>query len=113
MNQRKSVAPRPQVTGEGLTRERPRARCGAIEHLGWDGWRESSRRRRIAGDGRIGRSLDDLVRPPQHGWRDSEPERLRGLKVDDKLELRRSHDRQVRGLRSLEDLVYVAGRVPK
>ena len=33
--------------------------------------------------------LDDLVRPPQHRRRDRQPERLRGLEIDDQLELGR------------------------
>jgi hypothetical protein len=32
--------------------------------------------------------LDDLVRSPEHRRRDGQPERLRGLEVDDELKFR-------------------------
>ena len=53
--------------------------------------------------------LDDLVRAHQERLRDREAERLRGLEVDDQLELGRLLDRQVGGLGALEDLVHVSG----
>jgi hypothetical protein len=42
--------------------------------------------------------LGDLVRPLQQRLRDCEAERLRGLEVDDQLELRRLLHGQVAGL---------------
>jgi hypothetical protein len=41
--------------------------------------------------------LDDFVRPPQHRLRDRQPERLRGLEVDDQLEVRGLLDGQISG----------------
>src|SRR5207245_9913499 len=41
-------------------------------------------------------SLDGLVCPYQQRLRDRQPKRLRGLEVDDQLELSRLQDRQVR-----------------
>jgi len=73
-----------------------RIRAPLHEHLGWDGWREFSRRRLNAGDGRVGRAclLDDLVRSQEHRLRDREPEGLGGLEVDDQFELGRLLDRE-------------------
>src|SRR5215475_676223 len=53
------------------------------------------------------RSLDDFIRPLQQRRRDREPQRLRGLEVDQQLELRWLLDREVGGLGTLEDLVHV------
>src|SRR5215471_19338818 len=57
--------------------------------------------------------FDGLVRSPQHGRRDREPKQLRRPQIDDQLELGRLFDREVGGLRALEDLVYVASGAPK
>jgi hypothetical protein len=50
--------------------------------------------------------LDDLVRPLQQRLRDCEAERLGGLEVDDKLELRWLFDGKIGGLGALQDLIY-------
>src|SRR5436309_3058864 len=69
-----------------------------------DGWRESSRPRGVRPrewrreGGRAARSLDYLVRPQQQCLRDREPQRLRGLEIDEELELGRLLDRQIAGL---------------
>src|SRR5262245_6552815 len=52
-------------------------------------------------------SLDDFVGPGQDRWRDGQPQRPRGLEVDDQLELRRLLDRQVRRPRALQDAVDI------
>jgi hypothetical protein len=51
-------------------------------------------------------SLNHLVRPRQHRWRDGEAERLRGLEVDDQGDLGRTLDRKASGVRSLQHLVH-------
>src|SRR4030095_9692622 len=51
--------------------------------------------------------IDDLVGPDQQRLRDREPERLRGLVVDDQLELRGLLDREVGGFGALENPVDV------
>ncbi len=56
-------------------------------------------------------SLDEFIHQNQQRLRDREPERFRGLHVDDQLELRRLFDGKVGGLRTLEDLVNVIGRL--
>ena len=58
-------------------------------------------------------SFDDLVDAQQERFRDREAERLRGLEVDDQLELARLLHRQVGGLRALQDPVHVGGAAPK
>ena len=59
------------------------------------------------------RSLNDLVRPPEHRWRDRQVERLGGFQVDHQLELRWLLDRQIGRLGALEDLIDVGGRAPE
>jgi len=54
-------------------------------------------------------SFDHLVRPVQHGLRNREADLLRGLEIDDKLELHRLLHGQVSRLRAFEDLVHVDG----
>jgi hypothetical protein len=49
--------------------------------------------------------FDYLVRPPQYRLRDGDAEGLRGLEVDDEVELRGLLDREVCRLRALENLV--------
>src|SRR6266849_417065 len=49
--------------------------------------------------------LDDLVRSHQNGLRDGYTERLRGLEVDDQLELGGLFYREIAGLGPLENLV--------
>jgi hypothetical protein len=73
---------------------------------------ESSRRRLIAGVGRVGRArlLDHAVSPQQHRLRDGEAERLRRLEVDDQFELRGLLDGKVAGLGAFENLVDVGRR---
>src|SRR5207248_11121790 len=56
-----------------------------------------------------GRSLDHLIRPRQQRGRDGEPERLRGLEVDDQLELRGLLDGKVCRLGAFEDPIYIGG----
>src|SRR5262249_51888906 len=48
-------------------------------------------------------SFDHLVGGDEQLVRHGEAEHPRGLGVDDELELARLHDRQIRGLRALED----------
>lgn len=54
--------------------------------------------------------LKDLVGSDEYGLRDREPERLRGLQVDDEFKLGGLLDREVGGLGALEDLVDVERR---
>ena len=56
--------------------------------------------------------FDHLVGAGEHGWRDGEAERLRGLEIDHQFVLGRCLYRQVSGLLALEDAVDVAGRTP-
>src|SRR5712691_6505204 len=53
--------------------------------------------------------MDQLIRAQQQGLRDRQAERLRGLEVDDQLELGRLLHRQVGGLGALQDLIHVRG----
>jgi hypothetical protein len=55
-------------------------------------------------------SFNHLIRPLQQRLRDREPERLRRFQVDNQLELGWLLNGQVRGFRSLEDLVDEDGR---
>src|SRR5947208_1322373 len=55
------------------------------------------------------RSLDHFVRLQDQLLRNGQPDRLRGLQVDDELDLRSLFDGQVAGFRALEDLVDVRG----
>src|SRR4030095_6026666 len=50
-------------------------------------------------------SLDDFVGTQQHAFRDRESKRLRGLQVDDQIELGRLLEGDVARLRTLQDLV--------
>src|SRR5258707_726767 len=52
-------------------------------------------------------SLDHPIGAQQHGLRDHDAERLRGLAVDDELVLRRLHDRKVARLRAAQHAVEV------
>jgi hypothetical protein len=49
-------------------------------------------------------SFNDVVCGGEEQLRHSEAERLGGLEIDDQLEGRRLLDRQIRGLRALENL---------
>src|SRR5262245_34445464 len=62
-----------------------------------DDWRESSRRRLIAGAGRVGRAqlLDHLIRAQQQRLRDRETEGLGCLEVDDEFKTGGPFDRKV------------------
>jgi len=51
--------------------------------------------------------LGHLVRPKQQQRRDRQAERLRGLEVDDELELGWLLDWEVTGVRALQDLVDI------
>jgi hypothetical protein len=51
--------------------------------------------------------LDDLVGSQQNRLRDGQPDDLRGLEVDDQLELCRLLDRQISRLRALQDPVHL------
>jgi hypothetical protein len=55
---------------------------------------------------------DHLIRPQQERQGNREAERLRGLEVDDEIELGRLFHGQV-GLGALENLVHVGGGAPK
>src|SRR5713101_4838135 len=57
--------------------------------------------------------MNHLIRAPQHRRRDRQPERLRGLEVNDQLELGRLLDGQVAGLGAFENLVDKLCGVPK
>src|SRR5882672_4984312 len=54
--------------------------------------------------------LNHLIRALQERRRDRQPEGLRGLEVDDQLELSRLFDGEIGGLRTLENAVDVRGR---
>src|SRR5437867_34802 len=54
--------------------------------------------REIEGKLLVKKSFYDLVRPRQQRRRDRQPERLRGLEVDDEIELRRLLDGKIGGL---------------
>src|SRR5215470_9815939 len=56
-----------------------------------------------------GRSLDNLVGSHEYGLWDRQAQRLRGLEVDDQLELGGLFDREVSGFGALQNLVYVGG----
>ena len=55
----------------------------------------------------LDQSLDDLVGAGKDRWRDREAESLRGLQIDDQLEIGRLLDRQIGGLGATEDLTGV------
>ena len=57
--------------------------------------------------------FDDPVRSPEDRRRDRQPERLRGLEVDDELKFRGLLDGEVSGLRTIENLVHLGCRAPK
>ena len=59
-----------------------------------------------------GRSLDQLIRPPQQRRRDRQAERLGGLHVDDQHELGGLLDGQVSRFGALEDLADVDAGAP-
>jgi hypothetical protein len=56
---------------------------------------------------------DGFVGPRQHRRRDRQPEGLGGLQIDDHFELGGPLDRQVGGLRTLEDLVHESNITPR
>src|SRR5207249_3515817 len=64
---------------------------------------------------RVGRActIRSPGRPQQERLRDRQPERLRGLEVDDQLELGGLFDGEVGGLCAFEDLVDVGCRASK
>src|SRR5215204_3634250 len=66
-------------------------------------------RRRGSGLNQVGGSLDHLVGTQQEVRTDRQAERSRRLEIDDKLEFHRLLDRQVGGLRPVDDLFHVAG----
>src|SRR5262249_1489401 len=55
-------------------------------------------------------SLDYFVCTIQHIGRDRQADLLRGLQIDDELELGRLLDREISGLDAFQDLVYVSVR---
>ena len=56
--------------------------------------------------------MDHLIRPREHRRWDRQAEGLRGLQIDDELELRRLLDGQIGRFRALEDLVDKVGGPP-
>jgi hypothetical protein len=56
--------------------------------------------------------FDHLVGAGEQRWRHGEAERPGGLGIDDQFELTRLHDRQVRGLRALEDTIDIGVELP-
>src|SRR6266851_10531837 len=57
-------------------------------------------------------SLDDLIGPQEERLRDRQAERLRGLEVDDQLELRRLLDRNIGRPSALQNLVHIGCGAP-
>src|SRR5262249_23760354 len=57
--------------------------------------------------------LNDLIGLAEQRLRDRQPERLRGLEVDDQLESRWLLDGQVAGFGALENLVHVGCSAPR
>src|SRR4029450_3953637 len=58
----------------------------------------------------LAHSFNHLVGAREHGWRDFQASRLRGLEVAPQLVLRRLLHRQVGRLLALEDTIHIAGR---
>src|SRR5437763_1986597 len=87
-------------------------------HVLWSLWLENARaepmfRIRCYPTPPHGESFDHFVGAGNQGCGQLEAERVRGLEVDDQLELGRLLDWQICGLRALEDLVHVSGAAPK
>src|SRR5437667_8713987 len=59
------------------------------------------------------RSFDDLIRPQQQRARDGHAERLRGLEIEDQLELGGLLDGQIGRPGALENFVHVDGGAPE
>src|SRR4029450_6400696 len=57
-------------------------------------------------------SLDPLIGAGEHGRRNVDTQRLRGLEVDEDVEFRRQRHRQLSRLITLDDTADVAGRLP-
>ena len=73
----------------------------------------TARQRGAARDLRAHDPLDHLIRTQQDRRREHDPERLRRAEVEGQGELGRLRDRDVGGLRALEDLVDdLGGRPP-
>src|SRR5882762_4288092 len=72
----------------------------------WARWASFTAKTRPSTDDRSTshHSINNLVSPQQHRRPDRQPERLRGLEVDDELELRGLFDRQIGGLGALRIL---------
>src|SRR6266702_8700056 len=62
---------------------------------------------------RLAHSLDHLVGTQQNRRRQLDAEALRGLRIDHELEVGRTLDRQLRGLRSAEHLADHAAGLPE
>src|SRR5262249_61974608 len=60
-----------------------------------------------------GPSLDDLVGPHKEGLRDRQPKGLRGLQINDQLELSWLLDWEIGGLGAFVGLVHVGGGAPQ
>ena len=56
--------------------------------------------------------LYDLIRAPQYGRRNRQPEGLGGLEIYDQLESRWLFDRKISGLRAFQNLVDIARGAP-
>src|SRR5215470_5654664 len=96
----------------GRCRARSRARCSAQRARSYDGIEHPAKptaERRSWPRWSIMRYWDDLVSSDEDGLRDRQAQRLRGLEVDDQLELRRLLHWKSGGSLAFEDPVGVRG----
>src|SRR5262249_28620211 len=57
--------------------------------------------------------FDHLIRPRQHIRRNCQADLLRGLEIDDQLELLRLLDREISGLCAFQNLVHIRSSAPE